>query len=150
MEEQPRFQQSWPLNADTTAASKTRIHLRTWLTVARWDGNVDQAARVAGHLADNAVRHGKPLQPGNLVFLRVFVLPDTNELAIEVEDALPDFPRFADHANQSGEVHGQPGGLWWVPHYHGRLSWDVTKDDSGQVVGKTVQALIPATWDGSQ
>ncbi|MFG2312926.1 hypothetical protein ACGFS9_30265 [Streptomyces sp. NPDC048566] len=147
-EEQPRFQQSWPLNADATAASKARVLLRTWLTMT-WDGNVDQGARVAGHLAENAVRHGEPLQPGNLVFLRVFVLPDTNELAIGVEDALPEFPGFEEHATQSSDVHGPPGGLWWVGHYHGGLSWDVTKDDCGQVVGKTVQALIPATWDGA-
>ncbi|MFE9812502.1 hypothetical protein [Streptomyces sp. NPDC005548] len=128
----------------------TRIQLRTWLTVVCSNGNVDQATRVASHLVENAVRHGAPLQPGNLVFLRVFSLSDSNELAIEVEDALPKFPEFEKFANQSGEVRGKPNGLWWVAHYHGRLSWDVTKDDSGRVVGKTVQAIIPATWDGSE
>lgn len=148
-EEQPRFRQTWPLKADDSAAPMTRVHLRTWLTVARWNGNIDQATRVASHLVENAVRHGAPLQPGNLVFLRVYGLFDSNDLAIEVEDALPVFPGFEEAANQSGEVRGKPTGLWWVAHYHGRLSWDVTKDGNSQVVGKTVQALIPATWDGS-
>lgn len=145
--EQPRPQQSWPLKADATAAPLTRTHLRTWL--AGWDGNVDQAMRVASHLIENAVRHGTPLQPGNLVSLRVFGFSNSNDLAIEVEDALPDFPGFEAFAQQSGEVRGEPTGLWWVAHYLGRLSWDVTKDGNSRVVGKTVQALIPATWDGS-
>ncbi|MEU8794631.1 hypothetical protein [Streptomyces sp. NPDC048643] len=149
-EEQPRFRQTWPLKANDSAAPMTRIHLRTWLTVVRWIGNVDQATRVASHLVENAARHGTPLQPGNLVFLRVFGLSDANDLAIEVEDALPDFPGFEAFAEQSGEVRGKPTGLWWVAHYRGRLSWDVTKDNDGRVVGKTVQAIIPATWDGSE
>ncbi|MCX5136432.1 hypothetical protein OOK06_30635 [Streptomyces sp. NBC_00340] len=149
IEGQPRFRQTWPLKADANSAPMTRIHLRTWLTVMRWIGNVDQATRVASHLVENAVRHGTP-QPGNLVFLRVFGLSDSNDLAIEVEDALPDFPGFEEAQNQSGEVRGRPTGLWWVAHYRGRLSWDVTKDSNGRVVGKTVQALIPATWDGSE
>ncbi|MEU8789747.1 hypothetical protein [Streptomyces sp. NPDC048643] len=150
IEGQPRFRQTWPLKADANSAPMSRIHLRTWLTVMRWIGNVDQATRVASHLVENAVRHGTPLQPGNLVFLRVFGLSDSNDLAIEVEDALPDFPGFEEAQNQSGEVRGKPTGLWWVAHYRGRLSWDVTKDGNGRVVGKIVQALIPATWDGSQ
>ncbi|MGW6216461.1 hypothetical protein [Streptomyces sp. NPDC055109] len=149
-EEQPRFRQTWPLKADASAAPMTRIHLRTWLTLVRWIGNVDQATRVASHLVENAVRHGTPLQPGNLVFLRVFGLSDSNDLAIEVEDALPDFPGFQAFANQSGEVRGKPTGLWWVAHYRGHLSWDVTKNNDGRVVGKTVQAIIPATWNGSE
>ncbi|MEU9139478.1 hypothetical protein AB0D33_26570 [Streptomyces sp. NPDC048404] len=80
---------------------------------------------------------------------RVFGLFDSNDLAIEVEDAFPDFPRFEEFSNQSGEARGTPTGLWWVALYRGRLSYDVTKDDEGVVVGKTVQALIPPTWDGS-
>lgn len=150
IEAQPRFQQTWPLKADASAPPMARIHLRTWLTVARWKGNVDQATRVASHLVENAVRHGTPLQPGNLVFLRVFGLFDSNDLAIEVEDALPHFPTFEEAANQSGEVRGKPTGLWWVAHYRGRLSWDVNKNGNGRIVGKTVQAIIPATWDGSE
>ncbi|MGW6489345.1 hypothetical protein [Streptomyces sp. NPDC055056] len=80
----------------------------------------------------------------------MFGFADTDDLAIEVEDALPAFPRFEVFANQSREVRGKPTGLWWVGHYHGRLSWEVTKDGDGRIVGKTVQALIPATWDGSE
>ncbi|MFD6294253.1 hypothetical protein ACFWFU_05520 [Streptomyces sp. NPDC060235] len=149
-EGQPRFRQTWPLKADDSAPPMTRIYLRTWLTVASWNGNVDQATRVASHLVKNAVRHGTPLQPGNLVFLRVFGISDSNDLVIEVEDALPGFPGFEEFADQSGVVLGKPTRLWWVPHYHGRLFWDLTKNNDGRVVGKTVQAIIPATWDGSE
>ncbi|MFD9461144.1 hypothetical protein [Streptomyces sp. NPDC060027] len=148
-EESPRFLQFWPLAATHNAGPNARLRMRPWLTVARWNGNIDQASRVADKLVDNAVKHGKPL-PGGIVYLRVFGLPETNELVIEVEDALPEFPGFEQVANQSGEVQGPPKGLWWVAHYRGRLFWDVKSDDCGLAVGKTVQAIIPATWDGSE
>ncbi|MGW3668570.1 hypothetical protein [Streptomyces sp. NPDC005141] len=147
-EDNPRFLQFWPLAATQSAGPNARLRMRPWLTYARWTGNIDQAARVADKLVDNAVQHGKPL-PGNMVYLRVFGLPETNEMVIEVEDALPEFPGFEQAANQSGEVQGAPTGLWWVAHYHGRTTWDVTRD-GGLVVGKKVQAIIPATWDGSK
>ncbi|MFF3617492.1 hypothetical protein [Streptomyces sp. NPDC002580] len=146
-EDNPRFPQFWPLTANEGAGPNARLRMRPWLTYARWSGNIDQAARVADKLVDNAVKHGKPL-PGDIVTLRVFGLPETNELAIEAEDALPEFPEFEKVANQSGEPQGVPKGLWWVAHYHGRLTWDVTKDDGGLIIGKRVQAVLPATWDG--
>ncbi|MGW3669273.1 hypothetical protein [Streptomyces sp. NPDC005141] len=148
-EDSPRFHQVWPLPASALAGPGARIRMRSWLTMSDWNGNIDQATRVADKLVDNAVKHGNPL-PGDIVFLRVFGLPKTDELVIEVEDALPDFPGFEQAAHQSGEVHGTPTGLWWVHHYRGRLFWDVHRDDGGLVVGKKVQAIIPATWDGSE
>ncbi|MEU3788512.1 ATP-binding protein [Streptomyces fructofermentans] len=148
MEKNPRFLQFWPLTATVHAGPNARLRMRPWLTMSRWPGNIDQAARVADKLVDNAVKHGKPLQ-GGYVHLRVFGLPETDELAIEVEDGLPEFPGFEEAAAQSGEVQGRPKGLWWVAQYRGRLCWGTRVDDDGQIVGKTVQALLPATWDGS-
>ncbi|MEU3795888.1 hypothetical protein AB0F07_39940 [Streptomyces fructofermentans] len=142
------FEQFWPLAFTPSAGPNARLRMRPWLTLARWPGNIDQASRVADKLVDNAVQHGKPL-PGDYVHLRVFGLPESEELIIQVDDALPEFPGFEEAGAQSGEVHGQPKGLWWVAHYRGRLCWDTRQDDDGQIVGKTVQALLPATWDGS-
>ncbi|TXS59589.1 hypothetical protein EAO69_41665 [Streptomyces sp. me109] len=117
--------------------------------MGRWAGNVDQGSRVADKLVDNAVRHAKAFPiDGGVVTLRVFGFADTGDLAIEVDDALPRFPGFPQVANLSREVQGPPKGLWWVAHYRGRLSWDVKRDVTHTVIGKTVQALIPQTWDG--
>ncbi|MEU1533944.1 hypothetical protein [Streptomyces fagopyri] len=146
----PTFLQSCHLTANASAGPNARIRVRAWLTMDRWAGNVDQASRVADKLVDNAVRHAKVFpSDGGIVTLRVYAFPGTDELAIEVDDALPRFPGFPQVANQSSEVQGPPKGLWWVAHYRGRLSWDVKRDVSHTVIGKTVQALLPPTWDGA-
>ncbi|MER7679071.1 hypothetical protein [Streptomyces sp. NPDC096934] len=145
----PMFLQSCHLTANASAGPNARIRVRTWLTMGRWAGNVDQGSRVADKLVDNAVRHAKAFPiDGGVVTLRVFGFADTGDLAIEVDDALPRFPGFPQVANLSSEVQGPPKGLWWVAHYRGRLSWDVKRDVTHTVIGKTVQALIPQTWDG--
>lgn len=146
----PTFLQSCHLTANASAGPNARIRVRTWLTMGRWAGNVDQGSRVADKLVDNAVRHAKAFPiDGGVVTLRVFGFADTGDLAIEVDDALPRFPGFSQVANLSSEVQGPPKGLWWVAHYRGRLSWDVKRDVTRTVIGKTVQALIPQTWEGA-
>ncbi|MGQ4344100.1 hypothetical protein [Streptomyces sp. SAS_275] len=140
---------STSLIANQGAGPNARLRVRPWLTVGRWTGNVDQAARVADKLVDNAIRHGVAL-PDDLVILRLIVLDATQELLIEVDDALPGFPDFERVANQSGEPNGKPTGLWWVAHYHARLAWDVRRDADDAVIGKTVQAILPASWGGSE
>ncbi|MEU0787778.1 hypothetical protein ABZ341_40380 [Streptomyces sp. NPDC006173] len=110
---------------------------------------MDQAARVADKLVDNAVRHGLAT-PDGLIVLRLIILEETQELLIEVDDALPGFPDFETAANQPTEPIGTPTGLWWVAHYHAELIWDVRRDQDGVVIGKTVQAILPASWEGSE
>ncbi|MFF7476983.1 hypothetical protein [Streptomyces sp. NPDC008092] len=141
-EEQPAFEWSTKLLANEGAGPNARLRTRPWLTFGHWPGNVDAAARVADKLVDNAVRHGKPFNDG-CVSLHLIVTRDTHELLVEVDDANPEFPDFEKVANQTGEPQGKPAGLWWVDHYRGRLSWDVKRDVDGEVVGKTVQAVLP-------
>ncbi|MFE1289659.1 ATP-binding protein [Streptomyces sp. NPDC058751] len=142
-EAKPAFEWSTILRADAGAGPNARLRVRPWLTVARWQGDVDVAARVAAKLVDNAVRHGKPLTDG-CVSLHLIVTPDTHELLIEVDDDYPEFPDFEKAATQSRAVSGTLTGLGWVTRYQGRLSWDVRRDAHDEVVGKTVQAVLPA------
>ncbi|MFF8531651.1 hypothetical protein ACN6K9_002526 [Streptomyces sp. SAS_267] len=144
----PLLEQRWALAANSGAGPNARLRMRPWLTVARWNGNIDAATRVTDRLVDNAVRHGEPL-PGGIVLLRVFVLPETEELAIEVQDGRPEFPGFEQVATQSGEARKAPPGLWWVRHYRGQLAFDVIQDGA-LTIGKTVQAIMPTTWDGAR
>ncbi|MFD9441830.1 hypothetical protein ACFWBR_27255 [Streptomyces sp. NPDC060006] len=140
--EKPAFDWCTALLADEGAGRNARLRCRTWLTIARWSGNVDLAARVADKLVENAVRHAKPFADGR-IHLRLIVTADTHELLVEVDDAYPEFPGFETVANQSGKATGTPTGLWWVAHYWGRLSWGPMKDDDGVNLGKTVQAILP-------
>ncbi|MFD5815624.1 hypothetical protein [Streptomyces sp. NPDC127038] len=142
------FRWSARLIADRGAGANARLRARPRLTVCGWPGNVDAAARVIGHLADNAAWHGRPFQDGKIV-VRLIAHPGTSELLIEVDDARPDFPDFEQVANQSHETRPAPTGLSWAAHYRGTVSWDVKRDDDGANVGKTVQVILPATWDGS-
>ncbi|WP_432190286.1 hypothetical protein [Streptomyces sp. Tue6028] len=146
----PRYTWSTRLTGSPNAGPNARLRVRTRLTVAHWSGNIDAAARVADKLVDNAVRHADPFGPGKgFVELRLTVLP-AEELLIEVDDALPLFPDFEAVATQSCEPAGVPKGLWWVRHYRGALSWAPKKDDvTGDVIGKTVQAVLPTAWAAS-
>ncbi|MEY2249018.1 hypothetical protein AB8A21_39875 [Streptomyces sp. BF23-18] len=150
--EQGPFRWSTRLIADRGAGANARLRARPRLTVCGWPGNVDAAARVIGHLADNAARHGQPFHDGKIA-VRLIAHPGTSELLIEVDDARPDFPNFEQVANQGREPEPEPGaaarGLWWAAHYRGTISSDVKRDDDGADAGKTVQVILPATWDGS-
>jgi hypothetical protein len=142
-EEQPAFRWNTTLLANEGAGPNARLRARPWLTIGHWRGSIDIAARVADKIVDNAVRHGKPFADG-CIPLRLIVDANTHELLIEVDDAYPEFPGFEKVANQYGKPSGKPPGLWWVAHYRGRLSWDVKRGADDAIVGKTVQAILPA------
>ncbi|MEU6071820.1 ATP-binding protein [Streptomyces sp. NPDC047082] len=145
-DEEPRYKWQTRLTANEAAGPNARLRVRTRLTVARWPGNIDAAARVADKLVDNAIRHAKPFGPGEgWITLRLTVLLGTDELLIEVDDATAEFADFNEA--MSATPSGPPPGLWWVRHYQGTLSWDPKTDaTTGDVVGKTVAALLPTTW----
>ncbi|MGW7387075.1 hypothetical protein [Streptomyces sp. NPDC054794] len=145
-DEEPRYKWQTRLTANTGAGRNARLRVRTRLTAARWPGNVDAAARVADKLVDNAFRHAKPFGPGEgWIELRLTLLPGPDELLIEVDDATAEFADF-DKA-MSAEASGHPPGLWWIRHYQGTLSWGRKTDAAtGDVVGKSVTALLPTTW----
>ncbi|MEU1201265.1 hypothetical protein ABZ446_34320 [Streptomyces sp. NPDC005813] len=135
--------------ASAHAGPNARLRVRTRLTVAHWGGNVDAAARVADKLVDNAYRHAEPFGPGQgWIELRLTVRAETDELLIEVDDATPTFPDFEIAA--TAEPAGPPPGLWWVRHYRGALSWSPKTDDTtGDVIGKTVAAVLPTAGAAS-
>ncbi|MFF8932323.1 hypothetical protein ACF1AO_34230 [Streptomyces longwoodensis] len=137
----PRYQWTTHLLATEAAGRNARLRVRPRLTEARWGGNHDVAMRLAHHLVDNAVKYGG-LQLSDDVPLRLTLGPDSEDLVIEVDDAVPDFPDF------EAMLDAAPGGtgLGWVKHYKALISWDKRRDDNGQVVGKTVQVLVPLRW----
>ncbi|MGW7543148.1 hypothetical protein ACWGKQ_18860 [Streptomyces sp. NPDC054770] len=137
-EAEPAFEWGVSIIASVAAGLLVRQRMRPWLTIGNWEGNVDVAARVADKLVDNAVKHGEPFPDGTIT-LRLIVDAQTRGLLVEVDDALPDFPGFAEVANQGIEGEGKPRGLRWVTHDKGCLSWDVKTDEDG----KTVQAVLP-------
>ncbi|MEU9190127.1 hypothetical protein AB0D14_37495 [Streptomyces sp. NPDC048484] len=141
-EGKPAFEWTTTLVAEEGAGANARLLVQPWLTISRWPGNVDAAARVADKLVDNAVRHGRPFDDGR-VSLHLIVAADSGELFIEVDDAYPEFPGFDEAAGQSGKARGTPKGLWWVAHYRGRLAWGVKRGVGDVMAGKTVQAVLP-------
>ncbi|MFF7130448.1 hypothetical protein [Streptomyces sp. NPDC008240] len=148
-EDEPARSREWRLTVNAGAGPNARLRARPLLTMWRWAGNVDGAARVADKLVDNAFRHGWPFTDG-CIRLRFTLYPKTDELLVEVSDSKPEFPNF-DQATTADPVPlSPPSGLWWVRHYQGLLSWDVDRDKADHVVGKTVQALLPATWEASE
>ncbi|MET9735847.1 hypothetical protein ABZZ79_36055 [Streptomyces sp. NPDC006458] len=144
--EMPRFRWETRLLVSEASGPNARLRVRPRLTVARWPGDVDAAGQISAKLADNAARHGTPFADG-CMGLRMTVLPDTEELRIEVDDAEPFFPGF-HAATCTSSLQGS--GLWWVRHHGGLLSWDVKLDDDGRVMGKTVTAVLRPAGETEQ
>uniref|UniRef100_UPI002F9118FB ATP-binding protein n=1 Tax=Streptomyces longwoodensis TaxID=68231 RepID=UPI002F9118FB len=137
----PRFRWAAKLLANEAAGRNARLRVRPRLAEARWSGNHDVAMRLAHHLVDNAVKHGE-LHPRDDVPLRLTLGPESEDLVIEVDDSVPDFPDF--EAKLAAATGGS--GLGWVKHYRALMSWNERRDDAGRVVGKTVMVLVPLRW----
>ncbi|MFJ9729459.1 hypothetical protein ACIRP3_42685 [Streptomyces sp. NPDC101209] len=134
-----QFMWDWRLQADQGAGSNARLRVRTRLTMAHWPGDVEVAARMASHIADNAAKHGSPFCD-NRIILRMEVMQESHELRIFADDADPAFPNFAE---VSGGFAATKSGLWRITESGGCVSWYVKQDD-GTVLGKTVQVIVPA------
>ncbi|MFD7459200.1 MULTISPECIES: sensor histidine kinase [unclassified Streptomyces] len=137
----PRSEWSVELLVNADIRRGARMRTRTRLTVSRWAGNVETAARIAAELADNAAKHGQPFFNG-CVILRLGTIPESGELVIRVDDANPVFSGFEE---VKAMPRGVQCGLGFVQHQQARLDWHVLQDDDGVVVGKTVKAFLPVT-----
>jgi hypothetical protein len=141
---EPAYQWEDRLKGDEYVGSNVRLRVRPRLTVARWPGNIDVATRVCGHLMDNVIRHAR-LFPDGMVAIRLICPSRRGNLIIEVNDALPDFPNFDEIVSQGTDGYPPVTGLWWVAHAEGRLAWDLLRNDDGEVIGKTVQVVLPTS-----
>ncbi|MEV0186369.1 hypothetical protein AB0I54_45210 [Streptomyces sp. NPDC050625] len=142
-DDEPTCSREWRLSANMGAGPNARLRTRPLLTMWSWSGNMDATAQVADKLVDNAVRNGRPFTDGS-ISLRCALFPTTDELMIEVSDAHPKFPDFDQATTVDPAPPKAPSGLWWLRHHRGRLSWVVKRDNEGRVLGKTVQAILPA------
>ncbi|MFH8934131.1 hypothetical protein [Streptomyces griseosporeus] len=141
LQTQDMRQITWSIHlaADICIRREARARTRMRLTVSRWTGDIDTAARVAAELADNGSKHGQPFPDGS-VSLRLGVVPESGELLVEVDDAAPFFPQFSEVV---AKAHGKGSGLGFVQYQHATINWYVARDDTGSVVGKIVQAVLP-------
>ncbi|MFJ4007385.1 ATP-binding protein [Streptomyces sp. NPDC090023] len=110
--------------------------------MACWQGDVDAASRVLDKLVDNAVKHART-EGAAPVPVRLYI-SESGILLVEVDDHEPQFADFASVRAGGPTTSGAPlGGLWWVQErYKAQLSYYVRIGDDGQLLGKTVQALM--------
>ncbi|MFB7601073.1 hypothetical protein [Streptomyces sp. NPDC056160] len=125
----PPFTWSRRFTATSGAGANARLQVRPRLTVARWCGDIEAAARITDALMNYAVRTGQPFDDGCVV-LRLTV-DTTGALLIEVEDAGPDVP-YVENVDVGTGI---------------RISWCLKKED-GAVVGRTAFARISAELTG--
>lgn len=138
----PRFAWSRQFAASEWSGPNARLSARTRLTMACWQGDVDAASRVLDKLVDNAVKHTVTAGAGT-VPVRLYIF-ESGTLLIEVDDLDPQFADFASVLAGGPTASGSPlGGLWWVQErYKAQLSFYVRTGDDGELLGKTVQALM--------
>lgn len=135
--DEPRWEARQTFTAEPKAIRYARMQTRTRLTLACWIGDVETAARVAGVLVDNAVRHSGACDT-DVLTLHLAVLA-TGEATIEVIDPLPRFSDFAEALGwEPSKGSGERRSLWWVQRHAGRVSFA----PSGDSTAKTVQVLL--------
>jgi hypothetical protein len=138
----PHFQWETKLMASPSAGTNARLRSRPRLTVAHWPGDIEVASQVASNLVANAAEHGIPFHDGT-VGLRLTIGPETSALVIEVSDAFAEFPHFEEATSHPDRDHAQFG-LESVMHQKVSVSWEELTGDEGEVIGKTVRAIVPA------
>lgn len=135
----PLWQWRATFEANGSASGNARVHTRTQLTMGKWPGDIEHAARIAAQVMGNAERHSSPPPRARMGF-RLAVIA-TGELLIEVTDPLPAFPGFTQAVTWEPSAGERHRGLWLVRQFGGRLSYAVAEDG----LSKTVQVLMPGT-----
>ncbi|MET7439536.1 hypothetical protein ACWERY_10625 [Streptomyces sp. NPDC004082] len=139
----PQFRWETRFMANLAAGANARLRTRPRLTVARWHGDVELASRVAAQLVANGAEHGLPFRDGT-VGLRLMIGQESSELVIEVTDAFAEFPHF-EELTSDPDCASVCTGLRWLMRHRVRLSWEALKSDEGEVIGKTVKAIVPVS-----
>jgi hypothetical protein len=111
------------LIGDVRAVRLARTMARTELTRLRWEGDIEDAARLVAVLVERAVLFDVVPGAGETITLRLEVLD--NQLRIEVGDPKPTFARF--------------GVLRDVLCGNAELEWFLRHD----LPGKVVRAAVP-------
>ncbi|GAA3073555.1 ATP-binding protein [Streptomyces glomeratus] len=139
--DEPVFVWDGSVTATAAAGRNARLLVRTRLTVARWPGDVEDAARIVEKLVDNAVKH-TPVGETDKIPVHLYVDSDS-QLLVEVDDPMPEFPGFAAAvAWHPAKENEKPRGLWRARECGAGLAFRRRRDANGLVMGKAVQALL--------
>ncbi|MGW7433314.1 ATP-binding protein [Streptomyces sp. NPDC054861] len=120
-----------PLPTNSSAGRTARIRARDLLTILAWPGSHNVAVNVLYVLVRNAVEHGLTEESHSRRLEAWLRVTEQHELLIDVQDHVPDFPRFDQAAR--GEL-GR--GLWGAQRLGAALSWFPGEQ------GKTVRATL--------
>ncbi|MFC7870727.1 ATP-binding protein [[Kitasatospora] papulosa] len=139
--DEPVFVWDGSVTATAAAGRNARLLARTRLTVARWTGDVEDAARIVEKLVDNAVGH-TPVDETDKIQVHLYV-DSADQLLVEVDDPMPELPGFfAALAWQPAGEGEKPRGLWCVQEAGAELAFRRRRDANGLVMGKAVQARL--------
>lgn len=138
--DEPVFVWDGSITATAAAGRNARLLVRTRLTVARWTGDVEDAAQIVEKLVDNAVRH-TPVDETDKIQVHLYV-DSAGQLLVEVDDPMPEFPGFFAALAWQPAGEGEPRSLWCVQESGAELAFRRRRDVNGLVMGKAVQARL--------
>ncbi|MEU1447209.1 hypothetical protein [Streptomyces mirabilis] len=131
---EPAWMWNWQFRANRHAAENARSYTRMHLTLANVSVDIEDAAAIGGVLMANAVTHSGA--PTYAQIPMQWVLLETGELLIQVQDARRDFPGFDKAVTWEPAEGEKPRGLWIARELGAELAFAPTE------AGKIVQALI--------
>jgi hypothetical protein len=127
----------WSHSYAMTPGSLRRLRddARMRLTLLMWTGDIVTAIEVLSRLADNAIVHAQPTDPGRAQMAVRLAVDNDGTLLVDVQDPSPHFP------DSKTAIAGERGnGLKYVRLLHAHVTWFLAQD--GRT--KTVRAVVPA------
>ncbi|MFF3137602.1 hypothetical protein [Streptomyces mirabilis] len=141
--DEPALMGNWQFRANRHAAENARSYTRMLLTLANVCVDIEDAARIGGVLMANAASHSGV--PAYAQIPMQWVLLQTGELLIQVQDSRRDFPNFDEAVTWEPAEGEKPRGLWIARQLGAELAFAPT--EAGKIVQALIKPLEVPAWD---
>ncbi|MER7692940.1 hypothetical protein [Streptomyces sp. NPDC097610] len=141
--DEPAWMSNSRFRANGHAAENARSYTRMHLTLANVCVDIEDAAVVGGVLMANAVAHSGVPEYAQIPMQ--WVLLQTSELLIQVQDPRCDFPDFDQAVTWKPAEGEKPRGLWIARELGAELAFAPT--EAGKIVQALIKPLKAPAWD---
>ncbi|MFE2688589.1 hypothetical protein [Streptomyces mirabilis] len=140
---EPAWMSNARFRANRHAAENARSYTRMHLTLANVNVDIEDAAVIGGVLMANAALHSGV--PAYAQIPMQWVLLQTGELLIQVQDSRRDFPGFDEAVTWEPAEGEKPRGLWIARELGAELAFAPT--EAGKIVQALIKPLEVPAWD---
>ncbi|MFF3145103.1 hypothetical protein ACFVRU_26125 [Streptomyces sp. NPDC057927] len=140
---EPAWMSNARFRANRHAAENARSYTRMHLTLANVCVDIEDAAVIGGVLLANAAAHSRVPEYAQIPMQ--WVLLQTGELLIQVQDSRRDFPNFDEAVTWEPAEGKKPRGLWIARQLGAKIAFAPT--EAGKIVQALIKPLEVPAWD---